>query len=70
METAGKLLLAAALILATLGIVALALSKLGVERLPATLAWRSANLTVFVPLGLMVAVSIIGTILLNIVLRR
>jgi Protein of unknown function (DUF2905) len=70
METAGKVLLGAALILAILGIGALALSKIGVDRLPATLTWRSGNVTVFFPIGLMVLASIIGTILLNIFLRR
>ena len=70
METAGRVLLGAALILAILGVGALALSKLGVDRLPATLTWRSDNVTVFVPIGLMVAASIIGTIVLNIFLRR
>ena len=70
METAGKVLLGAALILAVLGIGALALSKLGVDRLPATLTWRSNNVTVVLPIGLMVLASIIGTIVLNIYLRR
>jgi Protein of unknown function (DUF2905) len=70
METAGNVLLGAALILAILGVGALALSKLGVDRLPATLTWRSDNVTVYLPIGLMVAASIIGTILLNIFLRR
>ena len=63
-------MLGAALILAILAVGALALSRLGVERLPATLTWRSDNVTVFVPIGLMVVASIIGTILLNVFLRR
>ena len=70
METAGRVLLGAALILAILGVGALTLSKLGVDRLPAKLTWRSDNVTVFVPIGLMVVASIIGTIVLNIFLRR
>ncbi|HEX5028098.1 MAG TPA: DUF2905 domain-containing protein [Gaiellaceae bacterium] len=70
METAGKVMLGAALVLAILGVGALVLAKLGVDRLPATLAWRSDNVTVFVPIGLMVIVSIVGTIVLNIFLRR
>ena len=70
METAGRALLVAALILAILGVGAITLSKLGVDRLPATLTWRSDNVTVFVPIGLMVVASIIGTIVLNIFLRR
>jgi hypothetical protein len=70
MEAAGKVLLGVALILATLGVGALALSKLGVDRLPATLTWRSDNVTVYVPIGLMIVASIVGTIVLNIFLRR
>jgi hypothetical protein len=69
-EIAGKVLLGAALVLAVLGVGALALSKLGIDRIPATITWRSDNVTVFVPIGLMVAASIIGTIVLNIFLRR
>jgi hypothetical protein len=60
-ETAGRVLLCAALILAILGVSALALSKLGVDRLPATFTWRSDNVTVFVPIGLMVVASIVAT---------
>ena len=70
MEMAGKVLLGAALVVAALGVCALALSKLGVDRLPATLTWKSGNVTVFLPIGLMVVASIVGTILLNIFLRR
>jgi len=70
MEAAGKLLLGAALVLAILGVGALVLSKLGIGQLPGTLAWRSENVTVFVPIGLMLLVSVVGTILLNVFLRR
>ncbi len=65
METAGRVLLGAALVFAILGVGALAISKLGVDRLPATLTWRSENMTVYVPVGLMVVASIVGTIVLN-----
>jgi hypothetical protein len=70
METAGKLLLAGALVLALLGVGALVLSKLGVGQLPGTFAWRSENVTVFVPIGLMILVSVVATILLNVIFRR
>ena len=63
-------LIGAALILAILGVSALVLAKLGVERLPATLTWHSENMTVFVPIGLMIVVSIVATIVLNVFLRR
>ena len=70
METAGKILLVAALVLGVLGLGALGLAKLGVDRLPGTFTWRSENVTVFVPIGVMVLLSIVGTIVLNVLLRR
>ena len=71
METAGKLLLAAALVLAALGLGALVLARLGVDRLPGTIHWKpSDNVSVTVPILLMVIVSIVGTIVLNLFFRR
>jgi hypothetical protein len=71
METAGKLLLAAAAVLALIGLGALVLARLGVDRLPLTIAWKpSENVRVFVPIGLMVVLSIVGTIVLNLLFRR
>ena len=70
METAGKILLMSALVLAIVGLGALGLAKLGVDRVPGTLSWTSENVTVFVPIGLMLLVSIVGTIVLNVFLRR
>ena len=70
METAGKVLLVSAVVLALVGLGALGLAKLGVDRVPGTLSWTSENVTVFVPIGLMLLVSIVGTIVLNVFLRR
>jgi hypothetical protein len=70
METAGKVLLVLAVVLGIVGLAALGLAKLGVERLPGTFSWRSENVTIFVPIGLMVLVSVLGTIVLNLFLRR
>jgi hypothetical protein len=70
METAGKALLVGALLLALLGLGALGLAKLGVDRVPGTFSGTTDNVTVFVPIGLMVLVSVLGTILLNVFLRR
>jgi len=69
-ETAAKVLLMSALVLAIVGLGALGLAKLGVDRVPGTLSWTSENVTVFVPIGLMLIVSIVGTIVLNVFLRR
>jgi hypothetical protein len=70
METAGKVLLMSALVLAIVGLAALGLAKLGVDRVPGTLSWKSENVTVFVPIGLMLLLSVVGTIVLNVFLRR
>jgi hypothetical protein len=70
METAGKALLVSAVVLAIVGLGALGLAKLGVDRVPGTLSWKSDSQTVFVPIGLMLLVSIVGTIVLNVFLRR
>ena len=56
--------------LASIGLGALGLAKLGVDRVPGTLSWKSDNVTVFLPIGLMLLVSMVGTILLNVFLRR
>jgi len=70
-ETAGKLLLVAAGVLAVAGVGALVLARLGVDRPPWTVDWKpSEHVRVVVPIGLMVVVSIVGTILLNLFFRR
>jgi hypothetical protein len=70
-ETAGKVLLAAAAVLAALGIGALVLARLGVDRLPGTIRWKpSDDVSIVVPVGLMVVVSVVGTIVLNVLFRR
>jgi hypothetical protein len=71
METAGKVLLVAAGVLVVLGLGALLLARLGVDRLPGTIRWKpSDNVSVVVPIGLMIVVSIVGTIVLNLLSRR
>jgi len=71
METAGKLLLASAFVLAALGIGALLLARLGVDRLPGSIYLKpSENVRVIVPVLLMVVVSVVGTIVLNVLFRR
>jgi hypothetical protein len=70
METAGKVLLVSAVVLAIAGLGALGLAKLGIDRVPGTLSWKSDNVTVFVPIGLMLLISIVGTIVVNVFLRR
>jgi Protein of unknown function (DUF2905) len=68
-ESIGKVLLIAAAVLAVVGGGVLLASKLGLDRLPGDIVIRREGLTIYIPLGLMVAVSVAGTLLL-IVLRR
>lgn len=70
METLGKVLLAVAALVAVLGGVLFLLGRAGVDRLPGDLVFRRDNVTVWVPLGTMLLVSIVLTILLNVFLRR
>ena len=70
METAGKALLVGAAVLLVLGLGALLLARLGVTTLPGTLSWKSDNVRVVIPVGLMIVISVVGTILLNVFLRR
>ena len=70
METAGKALLLAAAALAVVGGVVLLLARAGVDRLPGDLVFRRENVTVWVPLGTMILVSVVLTIVLNLWFRR
>jgi hypothetical protein len=70
LEGIGKLLIGGAVVLIVLGGIFLLLSRFGLDRLPGDLVFRRGNFTVYVPIGLMILISIVGTILLNIFLRR
>jgi hypothetical protein len=69
MEWIGKALLVAAAVLAVIGGGLLLASKLGLDRVPGDIVIRREGLTIYIPLGLMVVVSVAGTLLLM-VLRR
>lgn len=70
LENIGKLLIGGAVLLLVLGGLFLLLGRLGLDRLPGDLVWRRGNATVYFPIGLMILLSILGTILLNVFLRR
>ncbi len=59
-----------ALVLLVLGVLFLLLGRLGIDRLPGDFVFRRGNLTVYFPIGVMILVSIVGTILMNLFLRR
>jgi hypothetical protein len=57
-------------VLLVLGGVLFLLGRMGVDRLPGDLVLRRGNFTLYFPIGLMILLSVVGTILLNIILRR
>ncbi|MER3410647.1 MAG: DUF2905 domain-containing protein [Thermoleophilia bacterium] len=69
METLGKALLVAGIVLLVAGACALLLARFGIGRLPGDIVIRRGNFTLYAPIGLMILASIVLTILLN-VLRR
>jgi len=70
LDGSGKLLIGGALLLLVLGGLFFVLGRLGLDRLPGDLVLRRDNLTVYFPIGLMVMLSIVGTVVLNVLLRR
>ncbi len=70
LEGIGKLLIGGAVVLLVLGVLSLLLGRFGLDRLPGDLIFRRGNVTLYFPLGLMVLLSIIGTIVLNLFFRR
>jgi hypothetical protein len=64
METAGKILLVLAVALALVGGALLLADKLGFSRLPGDVVIRRDGLTVYLPLGLMILLSVVGSLLL------
>jgi len=70
LEGVGKLLLGGAVVLLILGALFLLLGRLGIDRLPGDLVFRRGNATFYFPIGLMILLSIVGTLVLNILFRR
>ena len=70
LEGIGKLLIGGAIVLLVLGGLFLGLGRLGLDRLPGDLIFKRGNFTVYFPIGLMILISIVATILLNLFFRR
>ena len=69
-EGLGRLLIGGAIVLLVLGALFLLLGRLGIDRLPGDLVFKRGNVTVYFPIGLMILLSIVGTVLLNLFFRR
>jgi Protein of unknown function (DUF2905) len=70
MEAIAKTLIIIAAAIGLLGLALLAAAKLGLHRLPGDIVIRRGRFGLYVPVGLMVALSLILTIVLNLVSRR
>ena len=70
LEGLGRLLVGAAVVLLVLGGLFLLLGRLGLDRLPGDLVFKRGNITVYFPIGLMILISVVATIVLNLFLRR
>jgi hypothetical protein len=68
--TAGKILIAVAVLLALIGGLLLLASRLGIDRLPGDVVIRRGSFTLYAPIGLMIVLSAVATIVLNLVIRR
>jgi hypothetical protein len=70
LEGIGKLLIGGAVVLLVLGGLFFLLGRFGLDRLPGDLVFKRGNVTVYFPIGLMILISIVATILLNLFFRR
>jgi hypothetical protein len=70
LEGIGKLLIGGAVVLLVLGGLFLLLGRFGLERLPGDFVFKRGDVTVYFPIGLMILISIVATILLNLFFRR
>ncbi len=64
----GRALIVTGVVLVILGVVLVAAARL--PRMPGDIVIERPNLTVYVPIGTMILVSILLTLILNFVLRR
>lgn len=70
LENIGKLLIGGAVVLLLLGGLFVLLGRSGLDRIPGDLVLRRGNVTVYFPIGLMILLSVVGTIVLSVFFRR
>lgn len=64
-ENFGRMLLVFGLLIAAVGAIFLFAGRFGLGRLPGDLVWEGENWTVYLPLGWMIVLSVVLTLLLN-----
>ena len=65
-----KVLIGMGVGLLALGAIAFLFAKLGWTRIPGDLVFHGKNVTVYIPIGLMILLSVIGTLILHFLARR
>ena len=66
----GRVLLAAALVAGVAGLLLVGASALGLGRLPGDFSFGRGNVRVYLPLATGIVVSVVATVVLNVLLRR
>lgn len=66
----GRFLLVAALVLGVVGALLLGAAALGLGRLPGDLAFGRGTTRVYVPIATSIVVSLVATVVLNVLFRR
>ena len=70
LEGVAKVLLGLGVGLLVIGAVLFLVARLGWTRLPGDLVYRGKNVTVYLPIGLMILVSVVATLVLHFLSRR
>lgn len=70
LEQIAKILLWVGLGVLVIGGLLYLAAKLGFTKLPGTIVFRGENVTVYIPLGLMILVSVVGSLILHLLSRR
>ena len=70
LEALGKLLIGGAVVLLVFGGLLFLLGRFGLDRLPGDLGFKRGDFTLYIPIGLMILLSVVGTLVLNIIFRR
>jgi multisubunit Na+/H+ antiporter MnhG subunit len=70
LEGIAKILVGVGLGVLVLGGILFLVAKLGLNRLPGDFVYRGRNITVYVPIGLMVLVSLVASLILHFLSRR
>lgn len=70
METIARILLGLGVLLLVAGGLLYLLSRMGISSLPGDISFGRGNLKVYIPLGTSLLLSIVLTVVLNLILRR